>query len=127
MTSSPKKLLTVIEFIEHARFPAIYKELGFDVSAEWQVRKAVSLIRKIKPDVIVADFYFQSDFRDRLSNLESLLAAVQLEKDVKVLVFYEAANEEALNRVKERMRIDAALTTPVNEAALRALLAEWAK
>ena len=55
MTSSPKKLLAVIEFIEHARFPAIYKELGFDVSAEWQVRKAVSLIRKIKPDVIVAD------------------------------------------------------------------------
>lgn len=127
MTAPAKKLLTVIEFIEHARFPAIYKELGFDVSAEWQVRKAVSLIRKLKPDVIVADFYFQSDFRDRLSNLESLLAAVQLEKDVKVLVFYEAVNEPALNRVRERMRIDAALTTPVNEASLRALLSEWAQ
>src|SRR5512139_3574 len=127
MTSPPKKLLTVIEFIEHARFPAIYKELGFDVSTEWQVRKAVSLIRKLKPEVIVADFYFQSDFRDRLSNLESLLAATQLQKDVKVLVFYEAVNEPALNKVKERMRIDAALTTPVNEAALRALLAEWAR
>src|SRR5512139_2991577 len=125
MTSPPKKLLTVIEFIEHARFPAIYKELGFDVSAEWQVRKAVSLIRKMKPDVIVADLYFQSDFRDRLSNLESLLAATQLLADFRVLVFYEPANEHALASVRERMRIDAALPMPATEEAIRAVLQEW--
>ncbi len=125
VTNYSKKLLAVIEFIEHARFPALYRELGFEVTAEWQVRKAVSLIRKLKPDVIVADFYFQSDFRDRLSNLESLLAAAQLLKEVKILVFYEAENEPALNKVRERMHIDAALTTPVNEAALRAVLSGW--
>ena len=125
MNNHSKKLLAVIEFIEHARFPSVYRDLGFEVTAEWQVRKAVSLIRKIKPDVIVADFYFQSDFRDRLSNLESLLAAAQLLKEVKILVFYAAENESALNKVRERMHIDAALTTPVSEAALRAVLSEW--
>lgn len=125
MTSQPKKLLAVIEFIEHARFPPLYKELGFEVAVEWQVRKAVSLLKKMRPDVIVADFYFQSDFRDRLSNLESLLAAAQLLKDVKILVFYEAANEAALDKVRERMRIDAALATPVTEAAVRSVLSEW--
>lgn len=125
MTLKPKKLLTVIEFIEHAKFPAIYKELGFEVAVEWQVRKAVSLLKKMKPDVIVADFYFQSDFRDRLSNLESLLAAAQLLKDVKILVFYEAANEAALDRVRERMHIDAALTTPVSETSIRSVLGQW--
>jgi len=46
MTTPSKKLLTVIEFLSHAKFPAIYKELGFEVAAEWQVRKAVSLMRK---------------------------------------------------------------------------------
>jgi DNA-binding NarL/FixJ family response regulator len=125
MSVTPKKLLSVIEFIEHAQYPAIYKSLGFDVTTEWQVRKAVSLVRKLKPDVIVADFYFQSDFRDRLSNLESLLAATQLLTDFRVLVFYEPVNENALARVRERMRIDAALPMPATEEAIRAVLQNW--
>lgn len=125
MTTSPKKLLAVIEFIEHAQYPAIYKALGFDVTVEWQVRKAVSLVRKMKPDVIVADFYFQSDFRDRLSNLESLLAASQLLKDIRVMVFYEPHNEPALDRVRERMRIDSALPMPAMDEAIKTVLREW--
>lgn len=125
MSVPPKKLLAVIEFIEHAQYPAIYKALGYDVTVEWQVRKAVSLVRKMKPDVIVADFYFQSDFRDRLSNLESLLAATQLLKDFRVLVFYDPQNEHALERVRERMHIDAALPMPATEGAIRAVLKEW--
>ena len=125
MNTAPKKLLTVIEFIEHAQYPAIYKALGFDTAVEWQVRKAVALIRKMKPEVVVADFYFQSDFRDRLSNLESLLAAAQLLKDIRILVFYEAKNESALDRVRERMRIDAALPMPASEEAIKTVLREW--
>lgn len=125
MTPAPKKLLSVIEFIEHAQYPLIYKELGYDVTTEWQVRKAVSLIRKMKPDVIVADFYFQSHFRDRLSNLESLLAATQLLKEIRVLVFYEAQNEPVLERVRQRMRIDAALPMPASAEAIRTVLKEW--
>jgi hypothetical protein len=125
MTGTPKKLLCVIEFIEHSQYPAIYKALGYDVTVEWQVRKAVTLVRKMKPDVIVADFYSQSDFRDRLSNLESLLAATQLLKEFRVLVFYEPQNISALDRVRERMHIDAALPMPVSEEAIRGVLKEW--
>ena len=125
MNHSPKKLLAVIEFIEHAPYPAIYKALGYDVTTEWQVRKAVSLIRKMKPDVIVADFYFQSDFRDRLSNLESLLAATQLQKDIRVLVFYEPHNEAVLEKVRQRMHIDTALPMPATDETIRAALGEW--
>ena len=125
MIHSPKKLLAVIEFIEHAQYPAIYKALGYDVTTEWQVRKAVLLIRKMKPDVIVADFYFQSDFRDRLSNLESLLAATQLQKEIRVLVFYEPHNESVLDKVRQRMHIDAALPMPATDETIRAALGEW--
>ena len=125
MSSTSKKLLAVIEFIEHAQYPVIYKALGFEVTTEWQVRKAVTLIRKMKPDVIVADFYFQSDFRDRLSNLESLLAATQLLADTRVLVFYDPQNQSALDRVQERMRIDAALPMPASEDSIKAALRDW--
>ena len=125
MTATPKKLLTVIEFVAHAKFPALYKALGFDVTAEWQVRKAVSLMRKLKPDIIVADFYAQSDFRDRLSNLESLLAAAQPLKETRILVFYEPHDAPALERVRKRLRIDAALPAPVTDDAIKSVLSGW--
>lgn len=125
MSQAPKKLLAVVEFIEHAKFPALYQSLGYEVTVEWQVRKAVSLVRKLKPDVIVADFYSQSDFRDRLSNLESLLAATQLLKEFRVLVYYEPHNQPALDRVRERMHIDVALPMPATEQAVSMALQQW--
>lgn len=125
MTTQPKKLLTVIEFIANAKLPELYKQLGFEVTVEWRVRKAVALVRKLKPDVIVADFYFQQDFRDRLSNLESLLAAAQPFKECRILVFYEPQDAPALEKVRQRMRIDAALPMPVSDEAIKAVLEDW--
>jgi len=73
----------------------------------------------------VADFYHQTDFRDRLSNLESLLAAVQSAPDTRILVFYEAAHQAILDKVSARLRIDAAVVLPVEENRLRATLQAW--
>jgi len=73
----------------------------------------------------VADFYFQSNFRDRLSNLESLLAAAQPLKETQILVLYEPQDEPALVRVRERMRIDAVLPAPVSDEAIKAVLNGW--
>ncbi len=75
--------------------------------------------------MIVADFYHQTDFRDRLSNLESLLATAQASPATRILVFYEPAHQAALDKVAARLRIDAALTLPVDEARLRATLQAW--
>lgn len=125
MISPPKKLLAVVEFLEHAKLSARYQQLGYSVGTECQVRKAIAALRKSRPDVIVADFYSQPDFRDRVSNLESLLAAAQAMPHVKILVLYEAPNQGALDRVRARLRIDAALTMPVNEAELLAVLQGW--
>ena len=112
-------------FIGTAGYKKLYQELGYTVTAEWSERKAISLVRKSPPAVIVADFYHQSDFRDRLSNLESLLAAVQSAPNTRVLVFYEPAHQAALDKVSARLRIDAAFVMPVQEDALRATLQAW--
>lgn len=125
MSSTPKKLLVVTEFLAHAKLPKLYQQLGFDVTNEWQVRKAISLLRKIKPDVVVADFYHQADFRDRLSNLESLLAAAQPMAETKILVLYEPENQAVLDKVRARMRIDAVLVMPVKEEELQSILKVW--
>ena len=118
-------LLSVIELLGYPNLGPVYQRLGFRVMTEFSVRKAISLLRKEKPAVIVADFYFQPDFRDRVSNLESLLATAQSHKDVKLLVLYESAHEHALERVRARFRIDAALTLPVNQVELESLLLSW--
>ena len=120
--SQPPLLLNVIELLGYPNLRSLYERLGYRVLTEFAVRKAISLMRKEKPDVIVADFYFQPDFRDRVSNLESLLATVQSLKDVKVIVLYEAPHEHALERLRQRFRVDAALTLPVKEADMESAL-----
>lgn len=125
--STPPRLLMVNAFIGTAGYKTLYQDLGYSVVTEWTERKAISLVRKTPPAVIVADFYHQTDFRDRLSNLESLLAAVQSAAATRVLVFYETAHEAVLDKVRARLRIDAALPLPVDEACLRATLQAWAE
>ena len=120
-----KKLLSVIEFLEHSKLATLYKQLGFEVNTEWQVRKAIALMRKWQPDVIIADFYFQSDFRDRLSNLESLLASAQPQVHTKILVLYEPQNQAVLDKVRSRLRMDATLTMPIDQTALQNTLSAW--
>ena len=121
MTQAPV-LLNVIELLGYPNLRTLYERLGYKVFTEFAVRKAISLMRKERPAVIVADFYFQPDFRDRVSNLESLLATAQSQKDVKVVVLYEARHEHALERLRQRFRIDGALTLPVKESELEAVL-----
>ena len=123
--STQPSLLMLNAFIGTAGYKKLYQEVGYAVVAEWSERKAISLVRKAAPAVIVADFYHQTDFRDRLSNLESLLAAVQSAPNTRILVFYEAAHQAVLDKVSARLRIDAALTLPVQEDSLRAILQGW--
>ncbi|MCD6705909.1 MAG: hypothetical protein LT080_05565 [Thiobacillus sp.] len=123
--SSPPSLLMVNAFIGTAGYKKLYQELGYAVVTEWSERRAISLVRKTPPAVIVADFYHQTDFRDRLSNLESLLATAQGMPHTRILVFYEAAHQAVLDKVCQRLRIDIALPMPVDEADLRATLTSW--
>ena len=120
-------LLMVNAFIGTASYKALYQQLGFDVIVEYTERKAISLIKKNPPDVIVADFFHQSDFRDRLSNLESLLASAARMPATRILVFYEPAHQAMLDKVRQRMRIDVAMPLPVQEAELAATLSVWSK
>lgn len=125
VSAQPPLLLSVIELLGHANLRPLYEALGYRVATEFAVRKAISLLRRERPAVIVADFYFQPDFRDRVSNLESLLAAAQAWPDMRVAVLYEAAHEHALDRLRQRFRIDAAFTLPVSEERLATVLKDW--
>ena len=70
-----KDLLAVIELGGYPNFTPLYESLGFRVHVESSVRNAIRKLKQLQPLVIVAEFNFQSDFRDRTSSLESLMSA----------------------------------------------------
>lgn len=123
--SAPPGLLMVNTFLGTAGYKKLYQELGYAVTVEGSERRALSALKKSPPAVIVADFYHQADFRDRLSNLESVLAAAQRLPETRILVFYDPSHQPALDKVSARLRIDAALPLPADEARLRETLLAW--
>jgi len=123
MSSSNKPvLLSIIEFGGYPDFTPLYEAAGFQVFQTDSVRKAVKLIRQHKPVVMVAEFNFQSDFRDRTSSLETLLSSTQGVTDASMIVFYEEEFRPQYQRFLQSFEVAASLTFPVDEAQLRAAL-----
>ena len=89
---------------------------------ENRMRKAIAFLRRQQPDVIVTEFNFQSDFRDRTSSLESLLAVVQRLPDTRVVVLYDREYEPQFEKLRARLPVHAALAFPVSEDDLRGCL-----
>ncbi len=86
---------------------------------ETSVRKAMRYIKQRVPDVVVAEFNFQSDFRDRTSSLESLLATLQGRGECKVIIFYEQEFTDVFQRLLQQYPVYASLTFPVDTTLLR--------
>lgn len=122
MSTSPQKLLSIIEIGAYPNFIPLYQQAGYEVFIERSVRKALSQVRKLKPAVVVAEFNFQSDFRDRTSSLESLLAVVQTLPQTRVIVFYDTEQAHQFERLRTRFTIQAALSYPIDAEKLRAAL-----
>ena len=82
------------------------------------MRKVLNFLKKEKPSVIVAEFNYQPSFRDRTSNLESLLAVVQRMPATRVIVFYEREYSAALEKLHTRFPIFEALPYPIDPQQL---------
>jgi len=121
--NSKGTLLAIIEIGAYPNFAPLYQKAGYEVVQERAMRRALATVRKLKPAVIVAEFNYQSDFRDRTSSLESLFSVVQTLPGTKVIVFYDVEQTHQFERVRSRFPIHAALTYPIDPAKLEAALA----
>lgn len=111
-------LLSILELGGYPDFTKLYQSRGYDVVFMESMRKAIKFIKKNAVDVIVAEFNFQSDFRDRTSQLESLMASIAQKPQVKVIVFYDKEQYHQLEKVIKRFKIHHSLCYPVNEKGL---------
>jgi len=100
----------------------LYRRLGFETELVNSQRKAQSFLKKRIPDVIVAEYNFQSDFRDRTSNLETLMARLQRHPQVKVIVFFQDEYRHKLDNLLSRFPVFEAIPFPVEPARVEAAL-----
>lgn len=119
---SARQLLAIIELGGYPDFTPLYRQLGFSVEVCTSMRKALVSIKRQPPDVIVCEFNFQSDFRDRTSSLESMIALVQRTPGIQTLVIMESEHRKQFGRIQGRYDFHAALELPVTEAQMEQAL-----
>jgi AmiR/NasT family two-component response regulator len=118
-----RELLALVELGGYPNFVPLYQRLGYRVEMVNSVRKAQAWLKSHRPAVVVAEFYADPQFRDRVSNLESLLATLQrYNLEARVVVFLDASYLSHLEKVKTRYPVDAMLTYPIKEAELEQAL-----
>lgn len=115
-------LLSVIELGGYPDFRPLYEKAGYEVLTETRMRKAMTTIRKKTPRVIVAEFNFQSDFRDRTSSLESMMSVVERLPETDVIVFYEKEFAHQFDRLLKVRSFYRTFTFPIPEDELAASL-----
>lgn len=117
-------LLSIVELGGYPDLTEDYRRAGFEVETVRSMRKALSRLKQLTPQAVVAEFNFQSDFRDRTSSLESLMATLQNRQDnVPVIVLFDQEYESQFEaRVRSRWPIHEALPFPVDRERLQAAL-----
>jgi hypothetical protein len=116
------RLLAIIELGGYPNFTGLYRRLGFEVETVSSQRKAQAALKRQLPELIVAEYNFQSDFRDRTSNLETLMARLQRHPQVRVIAIYHPDHRHKLDSLLERFPLFATLALPVTEADMEAVL-----
>ncbi len=117
-----KKLLSIVEIGGYPDFGSLYESLGYKVDREFNMRKTLRRLKKYVPDVVVAEFNFQSDFRDRTSSLESLMSLVVRHPETKTIIFYDKEFRDQLARLQERYTFDCVMPFPIDELQLKTAL-----
>jgi len=122
MSSLNKSVLIIMERGGYPNFSTLFNKAGYQVTIETSMRKAMAKLKKKIPEIVIAEFNFQTDFRDRSSSLESLMATLQRFPKVKIIVFYEKEHLAHFNRLQERYDFQCTFDFPISEKDLEACI-----
>ena len=116
----------MIELGGYPDFRELYQQFDYEVVIESSMRKALSLLKKKKVDVIVAEFNYQHTFRDRLSSLESIIAVVQTKQHIEFVVLYEKEFDNHLDKLRQQFNFSVEVSFPVDEQKMTQALEKLA-
>ncbi len=117
-------LLAISEIGGYPDFSPLYQAIGYQVITETSMRKVLKLLKKKTPVIIVAEFNYQSDFRDRTSSLESLMSVVQRHSKTKVIIFYDKEHIAQLAKLEARYTLSKTLPFPITESDLKSAISD---
>ena len=118
-----KILLSIVELGGYPDFTALYEARGFQVVKANTMRKAMALLKKQPPAVIVAEFIYGPTYGSQLSNFESLFAALQRDApDAHLIALMDKTNGQHFDKLKARFPSHSVFYFPVKEEALRQCL-----
>lgn len=117
-----KRLLAIVELGGYPNLLPLYQHLGYEVDVVNSQRRARQYLKKTVPDVIVAEYNAQSDFRDRSSNLETLMAILQKQPQVRLLALYLPEHQARLMAFLERFPTVLPVPFPITEEKIEAAL-----
>lgn len=113
------KLLFINEYGIYPELVKRLQETQYVVTVEHLMRNAIKFIKKQNPSVVVAEFYHEPQFRDRVSNLESMLAQVEAQAvEMHTIILYERKHREYVDKLLGVFSVDAILEQPVTPETL---------
>ncbi len=119
MSTQQKLLLTIVEQGGYPDFTPLYESLGYTVISAPSMRKALVLLKQYQPDVITAEFIYSPMYSARISNLESLFAALQSRQlNSSLIIFIDKDELHHLHRLVMPHNSLDSLTYPITEEKL---------
>lgn len=123
---SQKVVFSIIESPLHPNFTELYQQLGFENVQLNSMRKAISQLKKQKPDYVVAEFmygYGNNYAGVNVSNLDVFLHSLQkYAPEAKVIVMVEKHEVKYVSKLTSLFSLHAALQHPVSMQALHSVL-----
>ncbi|WP_353572980.1 hypothetical protein [Candidatus Albibeggiatoa sp. nov. BB20] len=97
------QLLSIVEVGGYADFTSLYQQVGFQVEKANTMRKALGLLKKDFPSVIVAEFNFAPKYGSFISNIDSLMALiVGKSPTTHLILFVHQEEQHHLQRLCQR-------------------------
>ncbi|MGB0722463.1 MAG: hypothetical protein ACPGU7_08710 [Gammaproteobacteria bacterium] len=94
-------LLTIVEQGGYPDLTDRYRSMGLEVIKATHQRKALKLIKAHPPDIVLAEFIYTPDFRDRIGNLDTLAGQLRAHyPDTRLIVLYEPEDRASLKRFR---------------------------
>ncbi len=107
-------LLFIVEQGGYSLYLPEFEQQGYQVETVITMRKALARLKSTSPDIIIAEFNFEPTFRDRVSNIEPLLATLQAHNTAtKLILLLEREYDAHLEKVRGRFPIHDRLFHPV--------------
>ena len=123
---SQKIVYSIIESPLHPNFTSLYQSLNFENVQLSSMRKAISQLKKQKPDYVVAEFMYGygSNYAGvNVSNLDVFLHSLQkYAPEAKVIAMVEKHEVKYVPKLLDLFTLHAVLQHPVSQEALTSVL-----